>query len=414
MNRIFTFNETARGSLHIQRGKPCQDCSDSFSAESGKFHVAVIADGHGAKECYRSDRGARFAVETAMQNLIDFANAVLVSEESENCFYQDIFTNPRYRKMTVRHLTDTIIAQWNDRVIDDYKTDMPTMEEAGEYAETYDSESTCAHIYGTTLMAGLLLPKCLILLHQGDGRCDVFYEDGSVDQPIPWDSRCEDNITTSLCDEDAADGIRSCVLNLEKKPIAACYLGCDGIEDSYRDTYESFGGTHEVMGGVHTFYKDLTCQIASMESGEFLNYIKNMLPEFSAIGRFSRCGSGDDVSVAGFVDLEAIRPLKEPFAMDVERYSLEEELFWKEDELRSKIRKHSILLKRMNDAKEKVDFLNMELQKNQQIQQDLLADVESAQKVYEESKAAFEEYDSEYQKIDAERQKIADAIQKLH
>ena len=100
--------------------------------------------------------------------------------------------------------------------------------------------------------------------------------------------------------------------------------------------------------------------------------------------------------------------------MDVERYSLEEDLFWKEDELRSKIRKHSILLKRMNDAKEKVDSLNMELQKNQQIQQDLLTDLGSAQKVYEESKAAFEEYDSEYQKIDAERQKIADAIQKLY
>ena len=60
------------------------------------------------------------------------------------------------------------------------------------------------------------------------------------------------------------------------------------------------------MGGVHTFYKDLTCQIASMDTTAFEDYLCEMLPEFSEIGRFSRAGSGDDISVAGIVDVEEI------------------------------------------------------------------------------------------------------------
>lgn len=399
MKQVFTFHETVRGHLHIQREIPCQDYSDSYSADNGKFHIAIVADGHGAEECYRSAKGAKLAVETAMQNLINFANTVLVSDEIENRFYKDIFSNPRYHKMTIKHLTDTIIAQWNDSVLEDYKMNPPTAEEAGEYLDQYSSDEEYPHIYGTTLIAGLWLPKCLILIQQGDGRCDVFYGDGSVDQPIPWDSRCEDNFTTSLCQEDAVTSIRNCVINLEEKNVVACYLGCDGIEDAYRDTYESFGGTHELMGGVHTFYKDLTCQLLTMTAEDFQEYLKNMLPEFSSNGRFSRSGSGDDVSVAGIVDLEAIQILKESFLIDVKKYSLEEDLFWKEDELRGKTRKHGILLKRKNEAKDKMDSLKVDLENLEDRQADLK---QKREELVEEVNQAKEELDQLKKEADEE------------
>lgn len=48
MKQAYTFHKTVRGHLHIVREIPCEDFSDSFSSEDGKFHIAVVADGHGS------------------------------------------------------------------------------------------------------------------------------------------------------------------------------------------------------------------------------------------------------------------------------------------------------------------------------------------------------------------------------
>ena len=72
----------------------------------------------------------------------------------------------------------------------------------------------------------LMVSKYLILIQQGDGRCDVFYKDGSVDQPIPWDERCKGSTTTSMCDTDAFASIRSAVIDTEERGVVACYIRC--------------------------------------------------------------------------------------------------------------------------------------------------------------------------------------------
>lgn len=355
MDQVFTFHSTVRGHLHVMNEFPCEDSSSSFSAENGRYHIAIVADGHGSKSCFRSNYGSKVATEVALACLRQFAEATLASEELEERFYKDVFSNPRYRHMTIKRLTDTVLAEWHDRVLDNYRNNPPTLEEMGECAVEYQNGKNPAHIYGTTLIAALQMPRCLILLHQGDGRCDVFYEDGTVDQPIPWDPRCEDTATTSLCDEDAAERFRSCVIDLSKKSVIACFVGCDGVEDAYRDTYEGLGGTHTLMGGVHTFYKYLICQVAQMGQEDFKSWLPEFLTKFSSDGIFSRNGSGDDVSVSGIVDLRKISSFAEVYAYDVKLYDLEEALFWKEDELRGKTRKHGILKKRFDDAQLALD-----------------------------------------------------------
>ena len=351
MDQVYTFHETVRGHLHVMNEFPCEDSSASFSADKGRYHIAIVSDGHGSKSCFRSDYGSKVATEVTLECLQQFAESMLASEELEERFYKDIFSNPRYRHMTVRRLTDTILAEWHDRVLEDYNKNPPTLEEMGESAVEYQNGKNIEHIYGATLIAALKTTQCLILIQQGDGRCDVFYEDGSVDQPIPWDSRCEDTATTSLCDLDAAESFRSCVVNLSEKPIIACYIGCDVIEDAYRDTYEGLGGSHTLMGGVHTFYRYLTCQINDKSKSEFENWLPEFLTNFSANGIFSRSGSGDDVSVSGIVDLSKIDLFTKEYTYKIKLYSLEEDLFWREDELRGKMRKHGILKKRYDNAK---------------------------------------------------------------
>lgn len=359
MEQAYAFHKTARGHLHIRRELPCEDASASYSDAGGRFHIAAAADGHGAAEYFRSARGSRIAVETAVECLRTFAESVLASREGQN-ICQEFLSGSRSRRITIRRLTDIILAEWTDRVTEDLENDPPTEEELGQFGEIYADGKESLHIYGTTLMAALLLPECLILLHQGDGRCDVFYEDGSVDQPIPWNPRCKDNITTSMCDSDVGDSIRSCILDLGKRKVIACFLGSDGVEDAYRDTYVDFGGSHCLMGGVHTFYKDLLCQLSERTEEDFDAYLTEFLPAFSASGKFSETGSGDDVSVAGIVDLAAIPRVAEQFSRDTQRYTLEEALFEKEKQLRSRDRTYGILQRRTQEARAVCDGLEAE------------------------------------------------------
>lgn len=351
MGQLYTFHKTVRGHIHIKNDIPCEDASSSFN-ENGRYQIAIIADGHGSKACFRSSYGSQAAVNVTLDCLKEFASTVLESSETEQRFYRDILSNPRYRAMSVRQLTDTIISRWNQCVMENFKNCPPSEEEMGEFASIYADENRRSHIYGTTLMAALMLRECLLLIHQGDGRCEVFYADGYVEQPVPWDNRCQDTTTTSLCDEDASDSIRSCVIDLKQHPVMACYLGCDGVEDGYRDTYEALGGSHVLMGGVHTFYKYLSRQITLLGTDDFEAFLNEMLPDFSANGRFSKSGSGDDVSVAGIVDLDMIGKYSRQYDADIKRYGLEEELFLKEDELRGKTRKHGILQNRLKEAQD--------------------------------------------------------------
>lgn len=389
---MFTFHSTVRGHLHVMNGFPCEDSSISLSAENGRYHIAIVADGHGSKSCFRSNFGSKVATEVALECLQQFAEATLASEEIEERFYKDLFSNPRYHQMTIRRLTDTILAGWHDRVLENYNNEPPTLEEMGESVDEYENEKNPSHIYGTTLIAALQLPGCIVLLQQGDGRCDVFYEDGSVNQPIPWDPRCVDTATTSLCDEDAAERFRSCVINLRETTVIACYVGCDGVEDAYRDTYESLGSSHMLMGGVHTFYKYLASQICQMSQIDFNSWLPVFLDKFSADGIFCKAGSGDDVSVSGIVDLDRIASFHERYVYDVKLYALEEALFWKEDELRSKTRKHGILQKRLNDAQlELDDAISKHHSFESSLEQMKLQREEFAQKV-ESAKAELEDY----------------------
>ena len=358
MSRRYAFGRTARGFHHIQKGIPCEDASLSFTAEEERYSIAAVADGHGAKACFRSGTGSEIAVQTALQCLREFAEAYLKTKDTEARFYEDILRNERYRNMTVRQLTDTIVARWNDRVMEDYAEHPPAREEIerkGADADAFDPDQHPALIYGTTLIAALWMPGCLLIIQQGDGRCNVVYPDGSFHQPVPWDPRCDANVTTSMCDEDAAQSFRSCVIDLGDTPVTACLLGSDGVEDAYGDTYAETENSPQLMGGVYTFFKDLLCSLSEMEQEDFEHYLQEMLPVFSERGRYSQCGSGDDVSVAGIADIDAVRPFTQQYRYEIRHYDLEARLAWVVSEIQGKTRKHGILEKRMNEAQQKLE-----------------------------------------------------------
>lgn len=400
-SKLYTFHQTAIGHLHVMRGIPCEDYSLSYSDEDGRYHIAVVADGHGSSECFRSNIGSKMACETAMALLKVFADSVTDPQTDQDSFFEELLGDTRSRQTTVHRLTDAIIAGWHDRIQAYHEENPVTEAELDVLTDKYGPDKVqvitenVEHIYGTTLMAAAAFAQCLLLIHQGDGRIDVFYEDGTVDQPVPWDERCQENMTTSMCDGDVTTSIRHIILDLSEKKVIACFLGSDGVEDAYRDSAEDLGGSHGLMAGVHTFYKYLACQCLEAEREDFEQMLEGFLPEFSANGLFSRSGSGDDVSVAGILDLEGIAAVKAQFEQDIRMYQLEEELFWKEDELRGKTRKHGILKKRMEDARAAMDVMVI---KNDKIQAKIEVLEEKKTSLIEEiafAKEALENYKEE-------------------
>lgn len=402
MNNILAFHKSVQGSNHIAWGRPCEDASGSYANPEKHYYVAAVSDGHGADECYRADKGSKIAVEIAMKNLQELAEKMTRTPEQEARFYQDMLGSVRYQQMTMRHLTDVIHAEWVDRVREDLRTNVPTEEELAPLLEkkkrNYAQSDRSEQVYGCTLMAALWMQKCLLLIHQGDGRCDVFYMDGTVNQPIPWDSRCVGTQTTSLCDDDAESSFRSCVIDFQKKPVMACYLGCDGVEDAYRDSEEN-------MAGVHTFYKGLTYEVAHRTPEQLDAYLAEMLPRFSCAGLYNMSGSGDDVSVAAIVDTDAIRPFTAGFLRDTQVYTAKEDVFWKEDAVRSKIRKHGILQRRLGEAEATVQDSAKELEKLRNQRVDMSDDIARMRTFIANDAKELEQINSEKQSAgeDAER-----------
>ena len=420
-NNIYSFHKTVRGHMHVMRDMVCQDCSVSFAEDDDLFHIAIVADGHGSSVCMRSDIGSKMVTEIAREELENLASYILYNRKREidkkeleelNFFLQnqksdsyffrifgteevsveqslttepvqmlgenmegyDGFSFPEDKEVLIKRLTDSIVFQWNKAVNEHFARHPFTEQElelAGVYAEKYRRKIEIEHAYGTTLIAALRVKGFLILIQQGDGRCDVFYGNGEVDQPIPWDENCHENVTTSMCDFDADKEIRSCILDLRQREVVACYLGTDGVEDSYRD-----------MEGTHAFYKNLSCYIVEKGTDEFQEYLEKLLPEFS------RRGSGDDISVAGIVDLEGITRLAKVYDREIEAYHISNMMQQYVSKKISMTRKHKIL-------RQKEEAARLALEKEQENCKEYMEKTEFADREKEELERRLEQVEQE-------------------
>lgn len=389
----YVFNITERGFLHIKKGIPCEDSSGSFEDNGGEYAIAVVADGHGDPACFRAEKGSQFAVTACIESLKEFAEAVLGNnQDGSTSALLEKLSYGKSAENVLRQLTNSIISRWGQLVSEDISSNPCTDEEyelAGAMADVYRKGDKLLHIYGTTLIAALLVCNYLILIQQGDGRCDVFYEDGTVDQPIPWDDRCFENVTTSLCDSDVVTSFRHCVVPVDKRKAIACFLTSDGVEDSF---------TNEPMDGVHTFNRGLCAMYFTAGQGHFLEELHSILPGFS------ESGSGDDISIAGIFDIEKIGALLPYFAELNARYELVDTRVALENKVHSMTRKHGILLQESEKAKRVLEekkseivlierrlaeLKEIEVQLNAEIEQ-IMLDIEETKKIQKETQTSID------------------------
>ena len=203
------------GARHIAENIPREDSCGSFRDEG--IIVFAAADGHGDSNCPRSAQGSEAACGIAIDALRKFGESYTSGDK--------LLHSELELERVTRQLAANIVTNWKQTVTRYFYENPLTEEEracCGEYQlKRYDCGQDITHIYGTTLIAGVLTEKYLLILQQGDGMCIVVHKNGQIDMPVPEDEYCVGNVTTSLCEDDAIERCRSCVTDTENdRPIA--------------------------------------------------------------------------------------------------------------------------------------------------------------------------------------------------
>jgi hypothetical protein len=181
---------------------------------------------------------------------------------------------------------------------EDYTNDPVTEEElknvGDKYRKRYAEGTDLHHAYGATLIASAITPYYWFGIHIGDGRFTALYADGTYDQPVPWDDKCYLNVTTSICDDNAAGEAR-CYFSFHevKTPPVAVFLCSDGVDDNYP--------VDENEKHLYKLYRTIALTFA--EDG-FDSTYKQLI---DLANQFATKGKGDDTSIAGFINMEILK-----------------------------------------------------------------------------------------------------------
>ena len=276
---MLTFNHTCIGSSHLASGKPCQDAS--YCETSDHMSIAIVSDGHGGASHSRSDIGAQLAILSAQATIEDHPLSDWENPVKRQEFFQEIVN--RWTVLTIDHYFDNLTEQEIANL-----PLHPDVEQSIRFITT---------LYGCTLMAACVHSNGWFAFQIGDGKCVTINRisrdetqknnptpsyTNLTSEPIPADDRCFLNMTTSLCDLDAATDFRFCGGDKDTMPVAI-FLGSDGIDTSW--------GTEEAL---HNFYIEVLKHCTSAED------VTRDLAE--ALPQLSQAGSQDDMSVAAIVD----------------------------------------------------------------------------------------------------------------
>lgn len=327
--KIFAFSETAQGYNHIKVNKVCEDASDFYSDE--RMHICVVADGHGSDNYPRTDRGSKFAVDSAISCLVEFVNSADVN---------DVLNDRKNNYGLMLQLATSILNKWYQAVDDDYSkhpfVETEMVKVSDKYKKRYFAQNPIERrvekAYGCTLILFVVTNDYSFGMQIGDGKCVVVDKNGNFTEPIPWDEDCQMNVTTSICDDEAIEEFRFFIT--EKKPTAV-FCGTDGIDDSYASSEELYALYRSIL----KIFIEHGTEVGKSEIVEYLPIL-------------TKRGSGDDVSIGLILDLERAKIIEPILEVKSEMYKLSQELKDKQHQLMIVNEKELVLNKKIKKCLE--------------------------------------------------------------
>lgn len=187
---------TAAGAKHLRKGLTNQDACrvHSEAGELGPPLVLAAADGHGDPRHYRSDRGARLAVEAA---------SVVFDEIRGRRAEQNIISYSA-RALLQQELPKRIVSRWQDLVDEDLRQHPPRPSEWHHLDRDAlaDDREYPRVAYGTTLNLLGATDNIAVMLRIGDGQFLTVTSTGQSSWPFGYDESM-DHATASLCSTNA-------------------------------------------------------------------------------------------------------------------------------------------------------------------------------------------------------------------
>ena len=231
---------SSRGAAHIINGKPIQDAGRV--AQSEKFTILAVADGHGGEAYDRSDVGSALLVDSAIDVLNEiFEEHVATCSTDKNHTDVPVISN-LLAKNLFRHIRDV----WRMRVLAharyvdpqaDVESSCDLLSEEGVEPDT-DSisivqkrleQQALFNRYGTTLLCAVIYGKSIYCFQLGDGL--IVIHDTTGIYPVFEDLKVS-NSTDSIVNDDCDSRVRFTHLRNGSLTLAL-YLMTDGITDSH-------------------------------------------------------------------------------------------------------------------------------------------------------------------------------------
>ena len=277
MNDNKVANISVRGYSHVLGEKECQD--NSISWQEKQYDAVIVCDGHGGDKYFRSAIGSRFACEAGKKMISAFMNYVLNNDETRINW-----------DALLSQLEISVINEWNELVRQHFSDNPFESDARFESLKEEDKRSVCSSYvkaYGSTFIAAVLTDKYLFALKLGDGNVCVSNRRNKaclldkIRRELS-DEQLQFNLTTSLCNSDAAKSFKHCMIPANKaNRINGVLLSSDGVINSFttEEAYVAF------VENVFKGFQDQKLKDAKQELADFL-------PELS------KKGSGDDLSIA--------------------------------------------------------------------------------------------------------------------
>ena len=256
----YVIGKSIRGASHERTDLPNQDAI-GWLPESGQGTpiILAVADGHGSAKSFRSDRGARFAVDTARK----VANAFLDKSTP--------FENAGRIEQIFKDRLVELVRRWQDEVDRDLKRqpfspqEIESLQNKAGAAAWKIVEANPVQAYGATLLIAVATTSFILFSQLGDGDILIVSESGAVSRPVARDPRLIANETTSLSSPETWRNFRTTIRQVSPSPPALILLSTDGYANSFRSEQDFLkigpdiwriiqsGGINEVNKNIETW-----------------------------------------------------------------------------------------------------------------------------------------------------------------
>ena len=288
---------SVRGASHVRSGLKNQDAigwlpndlPKGLLEQRGAPRVALaVADGHGSPKNFRSDIGARFAVEVSLEiasELLDAPDGPAPDQLRLLSFVKD-----RLEQDVPRRIAQDWLKRVREHLLESPLSpgELASLEarDGRRSRELVAGEPWLA--YGSTLVTAIAMESFLAFWQIGDGDVLTVSAAGKVSRPVPGDDRLIANETTSLCSPEAARQFRVAVLGT---PAPMVMLSTDGFSNSFQDDEGFFKFGSDVREVINT--DGLSAVAARLEDW---------------LGEMTERGSGDDISLGIICRPDALNP----------------------------------------------------------------------------------------------------------